>query len=744
MKYHLIILTLAFLILFPTVGITTTYAAAPAGYPVFISGLNTNDGLDVYCKADYLTQRSTYVDTCVHAANNKGAIQCGNEADSAFQNNIKNNCVPAQVTINSINATTGVQYQPKISLQYGSNNSFGGLSFKGVGAALVSCTGLGDLLSNTLQKGISAVKGLVSQIPIVGNLFSAATGSDKVPVGDQALENKAACLDGVAYVLSQQVLAQITNRTLHWANTGFNGNPLYVKNIDSYLLSIRNQQLNTFLQNSQNSDPIFGNAIRSIVTQQVTGRSDGLLNTSLNTPQAQNYNSFMSDFTSGGWDSFLNPAYNPIGAVFNTTDSIGRSVTTAQQNTQNELQRNNGFLDMKTCVQYANNGQVTNSTANGAGLSSTPTCLKWETVTPGSIVAQQVSTITNSPTRQAELATQFNEAVGSFFDSMLNQLFSRGLSGIKGQANPADLGISYGGLGNNVVTGTNGQPIAGVNDNVQSLSDIAAANNGSVDISKPQLLRAVIQTQYDYLNRLKDSNMILDRLMPDLGQLDYCLPGPNPSWQDSLSDNFSAYTTSTTPTTDGTNSTLSNNTLSLYDKVGTGNEPVANQTLSILNNPDAKGYIQSVNNSLQQELTTKFSRDAITAAYAGTTVGAANQAYASGMAGDAYDEVATLPTFAQNTVKQDQQYNQKIATTQSDIQELESINTQVLKIVSVAKARYAAQQKAAGTPVNQTCLNAAYTTDTRAITGVTRQESDTPNPIVQQFLDANKYFYNSL
>ncbi|MDB5188688.1 MAG: hypothetical protein JWM92_286 [Candidatus Nomurabacteria bacterium] len=709
-------------------------------------------------------------DSCIPVTNANFNTCCTNAATTAevnacqaYYNNGGGSSAPntpsPSNTVPSIGTTTGLQYQPQVSLQYGANNSFGGLSFKGVGAALVSCTGVGNLiskyvglgtaaLSGLVNKGLSAAASATSGIPVISSITSffssTVASSTPVPTSNTTLDNKAACLDGIAYVLSQQVLQQITNRTLHWANTGFNGNPLYVKNIDSYLLSIRNQQLNNFLQSSQNSNPIFGNAIRSVITQQVTGRSDGLLNTPLNTVQSQNYNSFVGDFTSGGWDSFLNPAYNPIGALFNATDNIGQSITTAQQNTQNELQRNNGFLDMKTCVQYANNGQVANSTVNGAGLSTAPTCLKYETVTPGSIVAQQVSTITNSPTRQAELATQFNQAVGSFFDSLLNQLFSRGLSGIKGQANPADLGLSYGGLGSNVVTGTDGQPIAGVNDNVQSIDAIAAASSGGIDISKPQLLRAVIQTQYNYLNRSSDSRMIFDRLVPDLGQLDYCVPGPNPTWQDSLNANVTAYTTAATVTSNGTDSAISNTGLSLYDKFSTTTQPIGNRNLSVLANPDAKGYMQAVNNSLQQEITTKFSRDAIIAAYGATAAGAANQNYAQGMAANAYDEVTNLPAFVQNAVTVDQQYAQKIATTQGDIQELESINTQVLKIVSAAKARYVSQQKAAGTPVNQVCLDAAYGTDTTAVTGVGRQESNTPSPVIQEGLDAQKYFYNSL
>ncbi len=656
----------------------------------------------------------------------------------------------------TVSAQTAGYYTPQVTLQYGQDNSFGGLSFKGVGSALVSCSGLGDTVASVITSAVDKVKGVVGGLiskgldSITGGLFSSLFGGGSKPgdnasspsyVKDTALENKSGCLDGIAYVLSQQVLQQITNRTLHWANTGFNGNPLYIKDIDSYLLSIRNEKVSSFLNGAQNSNPIFGNALRSVITQQVTGLNDGQIDVELNTPEAKAYTSFMSDFSNGGWDALLDPKNNPIGAFFNAADDLTDNINTQKTDTQNELQRNGGFLDMKTCVEYAPTGDT--NAAIQSGLHD-PVCLKYETVTPGSIVAQQVSSITNSPQRQAELATSFNEAVGSFFDALLNQLFSRGLSGINGQANPADIGLATGGPGSNTVIGSNGQVLAGINAGVGNINAIAAGS-ATVDISHPQLLRAVIQAQYDYMNRASDSRMVLDRLLPEMGQLDYCVPGPNPSWQDSLNDNLNTYITSATATQISSDSTISNSGLSLYDKVKLGTQPVKDRQLSIIGNPSAKSYLQgTVSDNLTQEFTTKFSRDAIGNAFAATTVGTTQQNYNRGEATDAYDEVADLPTFAQNATKQDQLYAQHIATAQQDIQQLTAINAQVLKIVTTAKARYVAQQKAAGTPVNQQCLDASYVIDNSAVTGVSRQESNVQSPLIQQTLNANKYFYSNL
>ena len=66
------------------------------------------------------------------------------------------------------------------------------------------------------------------------------------------------------------------------------------------------------------------------------------------------------------------------------------------------------------------------------------------------------------------------------------------------------------------------------------------------------------------------------------------------------------------------------------------------------------------------------------------------------------------------------------------------------QIVSTAKARYIASQAAAGTPVTTACIDQAYQIDTTPIVGVSRIESDAPDPFAQQSAAASAYFYSNL
>lgn len=53
--------------------------------------------------------------------------------------------------------------------------------------------------------------------------------------------------------------------------------------------------------------------------------------------------------------------------------------------------------------------------------------------------------------------------------------------------------------------------------------------------------RGVIQIQQDYIVAAKEINKVLPNVMTNLGKLDYCIPGPNPSYQTNSTEAQSAY-----------------------------------------------------------------------------------------------------------------------------------------------------------------------------------------------------------
>lgn len=746
-------------------------------------------------------------------------------------------CKSYSSSLQHTNATVS-RYNPNVSITSG--NTYGGISISGVGGAIASCANVGGFL-------VKSISGFLNDTFGVNTDSSASdynTDENSVSTSDKTAQEKldsmnrtTQCLNGVAYAVAKNTLAQVTNKTLNWVNTGLNGNPLYVQNIGSLLNSIKNQQLTNYLGTVQGSNPIFGNALRSVITYQATGKLDGLISSTLNTPQAQKYNSFMNDFTDGGWGAFLNPSYNPIGAFFDAADTVNNSIAMQQQNTQNEVQRNNGFLDLKHCTQYANNGQVSQtttdtslhkystsagksyyckedyageltssladcydgnypaaansqeacvdfqnnkydtlasscattnvvatdvSTQKGAGFTSQPVCTQWSTDTPGSIIANQVATITTSPTRQLEYADKINEVLGGFFDSLVNNLLSKGLrgSGTK-SSNQSSIIATAGSEGDNSIpnatSGTGGDLSYQSTTNSQAIS-------GDFDISRPQDLRAVIQTQYNYLSRAKDAQVSLDRVIPSIGALDYCIPGPNPAYKNGTDSNWSSFVSSIQQADVKSPSTaeklisaipevgpLISGIVSLF--TGSNSQPPIWNTSGLLADNVRGISIQvprefytpahhsdgvttdDVVNTLNLSYKTLMNQyayyDSSQNTFADTPVGPAFQqanqgdGQVDGFLKDSYTLTYGLLAYNQtaSTIKKD--YAQNISDTTSDVEQLETIRKEVNSIVSKAKARYIAQRAAQGNPVNMQCINQAYQINNNPITGVARQE---PNP----------------
>lgn len=687
--------------------------------------------------------------------------------------------------------TTG-RYNPNVQIQ-SSGSTFQGVRFSGVGSAIAGCANLGGLLS----KGINAVGnelgGLFKKssrggsgvnadsIGELAGLHQEVPTTDKKNTEEQKKANQIAqCLNGVAYAVSRNVLQQVTNKTLAWINTGFDGNPLYIRNIDSYLRSIRDEKVNDFLGKISYQDPVFGTAIRSVITQNITGKTDGLLNKAMNTPEGRAYEAFQQDFTQGGWRMLLDPAYNPVGAALDAGDKLAQDIDQTNQTVQNELDRNGGFLDMKKCVEYAPTlyeseceGQLPGERPSWCESSSAESlgdrqCLTYETVTPGSVISAQINEVTTSPVRQLEQADQINEVFGAFFDQLLNRLFANGLASLsrKGQGSGT-------GIGSNVVIGNSGQTLGSYTDTQNALGFQASTDGFTqdFDISRPQQIRAITKTQLDYLNRARDARSMMNRVVPTLGALDYCFPGPNPTWTDGLDENYLAfYNGLETPdktrsgfrnflTTlpiigslfGGGSTTIDNALIGqpiLTDKI-TGNSVVLDplefvSTRRQATHADFKVYFDASYGQTTEAYRTNFDPNAIAQAFIDLASTPTDQSYARGFVINTLKESRNLIAYDNTIAEYNLAYDEQISNVQDALDELLAIEQEATAIVATAKARYIAEQAAAGTPVNQSCIDTAYVINTTPIVGAPRLESDTPLPIVEQSTTARTYFYNTL
>jgi hypothetical protein len=701
-------------------------------------------------------------------------------------------CIDYENSIGGSTTTTtsGSAYNPSASTA-GNGKSFSGTSFSGVGGAIAGCANIGGLLVGAVSGLFNKDKDSSSSLGTGQNVPTAEGGSLKDDAAKIKAEEKRSnrtkeCLDGVAYAAAKTLLQQVSSKTLTWINKGLGGNPTYVQDITSQLQTIRDEKLQSYLNSAQNSNPIFGNALRSTITQQVTGQSDGYLNKVMNTPEGQQYDAFQKNFSSGGWSLFLNPNFNSIGATFRSADSLQRKIDQQQDALVNEVQRNNGFLDMRECVEYEKSTNVAHgwddetTTGNTAGVSK-PKCLRYRTVTPGSLISDQAKTILGSPARQLEMADSINEILGAFFNQVLDNLLQKGLSSLQ---NGKSSNNNFGGFGVNVVIGTNGLPIG--SNSAGDVFGYQLPGNGydvqEFDISRPQMLRSIVQAQYNFLNRSKDSQIAMRSIVPTLGALDYCIPGPNQTWEDGLVGNFQTFITSfATPSKDRTFagkflSAATSSTIQAIVKLfgGGGDTKTLNAILGgqpelydkasgqtkelsvwdyqyftkdydrLVKNTDGnwiRNWIEGGYKRVVDKYRLNFTQDKIIALFQSTDP---DQARAKGNIKESLKETGKLILYNENITSLDQDYTQAISDKEDAIVELDDIRNEALQIVKKAKARHIAEQAAAGTPVKMSCIDKAYVIDESPIVGPKRQESDIPNPIIQQSIDAADYFYSQL
>ncbi len=716
-----------------------------------------------------------------------------------FTPNIVSAQQPTQTQINAA-ASSQVRdrFNPNAKIQ--GNNTIKGIQFAGVGGAIAGCYDVGGKIVNGISTLFPKKASKVDSKAVSKFNFGSKTGvgTSSVPVSSpkgandnfqviqenlSKADKREACLDGVAYAVAKGMLHQVTNKVLNWANNGFGGDPLYVPQLDRFLEKISDKKIRQFLDDIPRDDPIFGSAIRSVVTESVSGIQDGFIDVAMDTPQARRYQEFQKDFNRGGWGSFLNPNNNPLSALFDSIDNVGENIGNEQQNTKAELDRNGGFLDMKFCVKYAEdtrpasprycedlgpdddyNGCVSRGQFQ-AKENSGPDCLEWESVTPGSVIASQVSEVTGSTIRQLEQADEINEVLGSFFDQMLSGLLSKGLSslGDKQNKNFKSTGLDY-----SAVNGTRGGSNTSASAGIDAFGYEEADGRTRIvdfDISRPQQIRAILQAQVDYLNRMRDARASLVRIVPTLGALDYCIPGPNPTWRDNFSDNAETYfdtiqvveRNSTLFTQiiqsipliggffgGGESHTIAAVGTTLFDKVSDAPVDITDTVYHENNRSTGAIFtnVQTRYNEVASFYDTTYTPAAIESAF--VAVDPTHASYATGFVKDAFAETANLPSYAAGSAELDEYYLATDADTKDAIRELETINAEVNSIVSTAKTRYITERAATGNPVVLSCIDRAYEINTSTVVPVPRLESDAPSPFLDRFLDASRYFYTQL
>ena len=250
-------------------------------------------------------------------------------------------------------------------------------------------------------------------------------------------------LDPIGYVIIQLVLDGIIEETINWAESGFDGDPFFVSNYETFFLGVADEAAGIAISNYKNTEFLcspFKIELAATLNYWYE-RSKGPVEESCTLTQvianvenaAEDLDKFLDgDFSKAGWPGWFEvtaaPQNAPLGAYLKAEAKVGFAITTAEGREQRSLVMNSGFLSKKECEKVWVPDPEKYLDVN-AGKYVERNC---KTTTPGDLVANFINDSVGGGNETLLTADEFNELLGAVIAGFLK----KGVTSAKGLFNP--------------------------------------------------------------------------------------------------------------------------------------------------------------------------------------------------------------------------------------------------------------------------------------------------------------------
>jgi hypothetical protein len=363
------------------------------------------------------------------------------------------------------------------------------------GAACANSGLIGDV-----KEKVEQVIGIAKSIPIPG--LPGLGGSGPIPVKDEAnlVKNTKAAkelsnqtlikcyLDGLAWTAAKVAVQSMTQSMVNWINTGFDGSPAFVTDLERNLGNLADSVANDFFTELDRvTYSNTGLSLRSPLQDQIAAqlREEFYRTTSSYGFDARhpytlgNYSSdpaafTRGDFSKGGFNALFSiseQANNPYGRYMLARQELSSRLDSAAQSRVNEFIAGSGFLSWRgDCGQYARPQAKTDQVdLSGSSKEKNRNC---PVRTPGALIESSLGIAATSPLRQLELADSINEVVGALAGQLVNQVFGSG--GLVGVSQPtAGGGRSFIDRSTDTSQFYGGSALSGIATELQNASSVA-------------------------------------------------------------------------------------------------------------------------------------------------------------------------------------------------------------------------------------------------------------------------------
>ncbi|MDE1945740.1 MAG: hypothetical protein KGH93_00910 [Patescibacteria group bacterium] len=258
--------------------------------------------------------------------------------------------------------------------------------------------------------------------------------------------------EGAAKQFALQLIQNLTEATVKWINSGFNGQPTYVADIGGFLANTADQTVGNMLFNDPSLNFLcapfqlqvklaLGLSYSQPFYKQINCTLSGAINNATNA--VNNFtNTVNTDFrTPGGWQNWLSittqPQNNAIGAFLVARSNLDSQISAKQAAASTELTLGQGALSYMQCDlnTYTPNGNlvstkhITTSPNYGSSFKSTTdqggyyTQLdNCEVKTPGSVITQMLGFQATGDARTLELEAALSNGIDTIFQALANEL----------------------------------------------------------------------------------------------------------------------------------------------------------------------------------------------------------------------------------------------------------------------------------------------------------------------------------
>lgn len=357
----------------------------------------------------------------------------------------------------------------------------------------------------------------------------------------KSLSENDTCLKSIGRLVVKMLLQKLTLSTVEWINNGYQGSPFFIENPSKFFEDIAKEEILAFRLNIDQNNPYGKNFLRYAIKSLNQGIQENT-RYSLDELIAQTtpeYNSvtFSKSFKLGGWaawDALTQvPANNPLGFNIIASTELSKKLAGTSQNKAEEtreiLAQSGGFLGDYQCVDPKGLTRAENQSALVKG-DRDGLCKKWEYRTPGKIVAEFATGIVGYPKESILSANDLNTAIATIADAALSNFVS-------GLANKGLTALGTDGIDGSYVesadSGLYGTTYSQVElDFPKTLSNTSWLKENPDFNIRTDLTQALIDEQRIYQQRLEEENRVLNDLIMTVYQLDYCIPGPHPDWED--------------------------------------------------------------------------------------------------------------------------------------------------------------------------------------------------------------------